>query len=131
MKLAGLQQYKPPRRRRTIGLLNIPSQHQERGSIEQAQDRSDDELSMVEADERDDGLANAGDEDGTDKRPRHSPRESKMVISLSQALIDVRGRSAVDEDIMSGLDVERLLDFCVRGYQEVDQNQPGYKKGPK
>lgn len=44
-----------------------------------------------------------------------------MVVRGGEPLADVvRGR-AVDEDIVCGLEVERLLDFGVGGGQEVQQ----------
>jgi hypothetical protein len=40
-------------------------------------------------------------------------------------------RGTIGEDIMCGLKIERLLDFGIRGYQEMDENKRRYKEREK
>ena len=46
-----------------------------------------------------------------------------IVFAYEQAsIIDVplQPRDSISQDVMGSLNVERLLDFCVRGEQEVE-----------
>lgn len=59
------------------------------------------------------------------KRPRHASWERDMIIVGGEELIDIASWYAVNQDIVCGLDVERLLDFGVRRNEQVDQNECG------
>lgn len=76
---------------------------------------------MLEPSQGNQRLAHARQEHRPDKRPRHGSREGEVVIRGGQPLVDVVRGGAVDEDVVRGLQVEGLLDFGVRGGQEVQQ----------
>lgn len=94
---------------------------QETAGIEGAEDGPDDELSMLEPRDRDKRLADTGEQNGADKSTRHGAREGEVVVGDGEALRDVTGGSAVDEDVVGGLEVEGLLDFGVGRDEEVDE----------
>lgn len=76
---------------------------------------------MLEADEGDDGLAQAGEEQGTEKGAGHGAGEGEVIIRVQEALVNILGWGPVDEDIVGCLQVERLLDLCVGRREEVEQ----------
>lgn len=65
-----------------------------------------------------DGLTEGCKEQRSNKRPGHSPWEGEVVVA-GQLLLDVGNGSAVYQDIVGGLDVERLFNFGVRGCQKM------------
>lgn len=106
MELAGLQEDKPSCRRRPESPRNVTLQHQETRSIKEPQNSPDNELCVVKPNKGNNGLADSGQKDGADKGPRNGAREGEVIVCAGQLLIDVRGWSAVDENIVRGLDVE-------------------------
>ena len=65
--------------------------------------------------------------------PRHGAGECKMVIVLSQPqarMLPFRGPwYTISQDVMSSLDIERLLDFGIRREKEVDEDDGWYEEG--
>lgn len=78
---------------------------------------------MLEADEGNDGLGEAGQQHRADEGPGDGAGEGEVVVGGGQPVVDVRGGRAVDEHIVDGLDVERLLDLGVGGDDEVEQHE--------
>lgn len=96
--------------------------HQQRRGINSAQQAPDDKLGMLEADDGDERLAQAGEQHSAEKRARHGTREGEVVVRVRQARAHVAaGGRAVDEDVVGRLHVERLLDFGVGGEEQVHQ----------
>lgn len=96
--------------------------HQQRRGINSAQQPPDDKLGMLEANDGDERLAQAGEQHGAEKRARHGAREGEVVVRVRQARAHVAaGGRAVDQDVVGRLHVERLLDFGVGGEEQVDQ----------
>lgn len=81
MKLTRQQQNPPPHHAHPQPLSQASRENQQRGGIGEPQECADDELGVAEADEVDDGPAEAGEEDGADKRPRYGAGKLKMVVS--------------------------------------------------
>lgn len=53
----------------------------------------------------------------TEERPGHGARKRNMVVGVGS------DSEAVGGDIMYRLEIERFLDFGVRGYSEVEQDE--------
>lgn len=111
----------PPRRALPEGGPQRIAEDEEGGGVEGAEGGAYDELSMAEASEGDQGLGDAGEEQGTDEGARDGAREGEVVEAGGEAGADGGGGGAVDEDVVGGLYVEGLLDLCVGGEQEVDE----------
>lgn len=115
MELAHHQRGPPPPRPLAICLLNGILKHEQTRSVEQTQQPSHYDLGMLKPHERNDRLAQTREDDRANKGPRHRSRKAEVVICLPEALMDVGRRGAVDENVVYGLQIERLLDLCVRG----------------
>lgn len=81
---------------------------------------------MLKAHERNERLAHAGEQHGTREGPRHGAGEGEVVIRGGDALDGIvaaaaEERQAVDEDVVSRLEVEGLLYLGVGGGEEVDE----------
>lgn len=83
---------------------------------------------MLKPHERNDRLAQTREEDRANKGPRHRSRKAEVVICLPEALMDVGRRGAVDENVVYCLQIERLLDLCVRGNQDMHRWKDEYKR---
>jgi hypothetical protein len=77
---------------------------------------------MLKANHGENRLRDAGEKQGSDKGPRDSAGEGEMVVCGGQARSNIAGGRAIDKYVVGGLDVERLLDFCIRGDNEMDQD---------
>lgn len=86
---------------------------------------------MLKPNKTDDGLAQTGQHHGAHEGARDGAREGEVVISGRELLMNVGRRHAVDQNIMSCLDVEGLLNLGVRGNDEVSQNEAGDEEGEK
>lgn len=121
MKLRNKEHSPPARNSLPMSRSERIPEGKEAAGIEGAQDGPDDELRMLKARERDEGLADAGEEDGADKSARDGAGEGGVIVGEGEAVVDVAGGGAVDEDVVGGLEVEGLLDFGVGGDEEVDE----------
>lgn len=123
MKLAHAQEHPPPRGggpERAGG--GIPEDEQG-GGVGEGQDGAHDELRVAEAGDGDERLAHAGEQDGADKGAGHDAGEGEVVVGVQEARAH-RGRGrAVDEDVVRGLQVERLLDLGVGRDEDVREGQ--------
>lgn len=107
---------------------------QQASSIGAAQNSPHDELSMLEADEGNKGLAHTREEDGTREGPGHGAGKCEMVVGGGDALNSVGAApteqgEAIDEDIVGGLEVEGLLYLCVGCEEEVDEGGDEEERG--
>ena len=123
MELARLEQQVPPCRAGAVRASEIGGKDQQARRVEEPQEGPDDELGVLEADEGNDGLGEAGQQHRADEGPRDGAGEGEVVVGGGQPVVDVRGGRAVDEHIVGGLDVERLLDLGVGGDDEVEQHE--------
>lgn len=121
MKLGDEHYRPPPCHAVSICRGQCISKDQEAAGIEGAQDGPDNELGVLEAGEGDKGLADAREEDSTDKSTGDNTGEGEVVVGGGQAVVDVGDGSGVDKDVMDSLEVEGLLDFGVGGDEEVDE----------
>ena len=121
MELAHGQHGPPPRRGPARGGSQRILEDQQGRGVEQAQHGADDQLRVSEPDEGDDGLAEPREDHGPDKGAGHGAREGEVVVGLLEAAGDVGRRRAVYEDVVRGLEVERLLDLGVWGEQQVGE----------
>lgn len=121
MELTRHQHNPPPRRALPARLGQRIPEDEQTARVEGAQHRPHDELRVPEARQPDERLAQPREQHGAEERARHGPREGEVVVGGGEARRGgARGR-AVDEDVVRGLQVERLLDFGVRGGQEVEE----------
>lgn len=58
----------------------------------------------------------------TRKCPWHTPWEGHMIVVRSKELIDILSRDTMRQDVVYGLNIKRLFDFCVGRDEQVDQN---------
>lgn len=123
MKLADEQQNPPPHDALAQSLSQAPGKHDEGGGVGEAQQPADDKLGVREADEVDEGPAEAGEQHGADKCAGHRAGEFEVVVGGPKTGGNVVGGRAVDEDVVGGLDVEGFLYFCVRGQDEVEGDE--------
>lgn len=86
-------------------------------SIEQTEQGASNELSMLESSNSHQGLAECCCEERTYECPGHSTREGEVIIAGGELLVDIGQGGTIDQDIVSSLDVERLLDFGVGSCQ--------------
>lgn len=72
------------------------------------------------------GLRKLRENQCTDSRSGHSPRESKVIIF--QVKFRREARQSMIRDVVDGLHMERLLDFGVWCHEQVKENQNGDKE---
>ena len=84
---------------------------------------------MIEADEVDDGLPKPCQDDGANEGPWNGAGKGEMVVCLRQPVVGILKWCSVYENIMGGLDVEGLFNFCVRGDKEVKEDEGWDEKG--
>lgn len=113
MELSHEEQGPPSRGAVPKGRGNRIAKYDEAACVEGAQDTPDDVLSILEAEDGDERLADTRQQDGPDEGPGYGPGEGEVIIDAGEALANVTGRGAVDEDVVGGLEVEGLLDFGV------------------
>lgn len=121
MELADLQHYVPPSHGGTTGIVELSPEKEEGIGIEPSEKGADDELAVRVAEECCEWPGDAGEQHGADEGPGHGAREGKVVVAGGQLLVDAGEGSAIDQDIVRGLDVEGLLDLGVGCYAEVDE----------
>lgn len=124
MELAHHEAQPPPARSLAKRRIHRPAKHQKRDSVKDSQHSANNNLRGAKADEGDQRLARPGEYHGADKGAGHGAGEGEVVVGGGEggARVPARGR-AVDEDVMGGLQVERLLDLCVRRDEQVDQRR--------
>lgn len=76
---------------------------------------------MLEANDSNERLPQTRKKYSTKKRSRYGPRERKMIIGIREAIMNIFRRGSIDEDVVYCLDVERLLNFGVRGDEQVSE----------
>lgn len=123
VELASLEQSVPPSSWLAKGLLNFGSEDQKRRRAEEAQDSPHDELRMPEACQVDKRLRKAGKKNRPNESPGNGTREVEVIVSGRETAVNVCRRRAVHQDIMGGLDIERLLDLSVRSDDEMQDDQ--------
>jgi hypothetical protein len=69
------------------------------------------------------GTYKTGQGDGTDKSSGNRSREGEMIIVGRQGTDDMPRWYSACQDIMNGLNVERLLDFGIGGSQMMKLHQ--------
>ncbi len=84
---------------------------------------------MLKTNQSDQGLAYPSQKDRAEEGPRYSAGKVEVVVEGGQLLVHIPRRRAVGEDVVSGLDVERLFDLGVRGYNEVYDDQSRDRQG--
>lgn len=89
--------------------MELCPEEDQSASIEHSEQGPGNELSMLEADKSHQGLTESGSEERTYECPGHSTREGEMIIAGRELLVDVGQWGAVDQDVVDGLDVERLF----------------------
>lgn len=82
MKLGGDEESPPPRHTRSIGSLESILENQQGSDIGSGEDAANNELGMLEADEGDDRLAQAGEEDSTEESAGHGAGEGEVIIRV-------------------------------------------------
>ena len=125
MKLACLQDHIPSAHIPTVSSLYTDFVLQQSIRIEQAQDSSNHILCIFGAHKRHYGSRDEGEKQGSEESARHGARELEVVIVSAESLGDVSERRAIDQDVVSGLDVERLLDFRKGGDEQMEEDQSG------
>lgn len=84
---------------------------------------------MLEPDQSNDGLGEAGQQHWADEGTGHGAGKGEVVIGPGQLLVDVGYRCAVYKHIMGCLDVEGLFNFGIGGNDKMKQDQAGYQPG--
>lgn len=64
---------------------------------------------------------------GAYKRPGHRPWERKVIITSPQTRRHIPKRQPIGQNIMSGLDIKRLLDLRVRRQNEMHEDEQGHE----
>lgn len=67
-------------------------------------------------------LSQTSQDHGADKSSRHGAREVNMIVFARKKVSRVLPVDAMSENVMSGLNVERLFDFGIRGNREMNEN---------
>lgn len=86
---------------------------------------------MLEPDQVNNGLGEAGQQHGADEGPGNGPRESEVIICTGQFPVDVGCWCPVHEHIMSCLNGEGLLYLGIGSDNKMKQNKAGYQCGQK
>jgi hypothetical protein len=76
---------------------------------------------MLKATQPDQRLAQSREDDGPDEGARHGARKGEVIIHIGEAGGDIMGGCAIDEYIVGGLKIERLLYLCMRRQQQVKE----------
>lgn len=120
MELADGERHPPAARRPAKGGVERAAEDEQARGVEAPEGGAHDELRAREAEQGDERLARGREDDGADKGARDGAGKGEVVVGGPQggagALADGR---AVEEDVVRGLQVKRLLDLCVRRDEEV------------
>jgi hypothetical protein len=114
---------------RAICASEVAGKYKQTSGVGQAQDGSHDELSVLEANEGDNGLGKPGQQHGAYEGPGDGARKGEVVIGSGELVMDVGCWRPVDKHIVGGLDVEGFLDLGVGGNDEVGQDKSGCQEG--
>lgn len=74
---------------------------------------------MLESNQGNNRLGKSSQKHRTYKGARDGPWKGEVVISAGQSVVDVRCWHAVDQHIMSCLDIEGFFDLSVGGDEKV------------
>jgi hypothetical protein len=129
VELACLEKQIIPCRPGAICASEVAGKYKQTGGVKEAQDGSHDELSVLEADEGNNGLGKPGQQHGAYEGPGDGTREGEVVIGSGELVMDVGCWRPVNKHIVGGLDVEGFLDLGVGGNDEVGQDKSGYQEG--
>lgn len=121
MELADLQHHVPSSHGRSTSVVKLSPEEQEGVGIEPAKEGTNDELAVPVAEQCCKRPGDACEQHGADEGPGNGSGERKVVVAGGQLLVDAGERSAIDQDIMSCLDVEGFLHLGVRCCPEVDE----------
>lgn len=122
MKLSHHKSQPPPPRGLAKRRVHAPPKDEQARRVERAQHAPHHHLRGAKAQRRNQRLADPREEHGADKRARHGAGKGEVVVALREGggRAVAEGR-AVEEHVVGGLQVERLLDLGVRGEEEVQE----------
>ena len=126
VELARLEQGIPPRDGPPECLLEVRLEDQQRRRVGESENGPHHELGVLEADQGDDRLAEAGQQDRANKRPGHGPGEVEMVVLGGEPLPGILRRHAIHKYVMGRLEVERFLDLGIGHNDQVNDDQRRY-----